>query len=66
MRERIPVGKKWLNGIFLKALKSGVDAGDFVQVKLCYYKLSAQLKKILLKRRKRWLSKTPPLLGRLH
>ena len=60
MRERIPVGKKWLNGIFLKALKSGVDAGDFVQVKLCYYKLSAQLKKNLAQKAKTVALKDTP------
>jgi histone H1/5 len=35
--------KKWQNGIFLKALKDGVTAGDFVKVKSSY-KLSAAAK----------------------
>src|SRR6056300_387165 len=32
--------KKWLNGVFLKALKDGVASGEFVKVKASY-KLSA-------------------------
>jgi histone H1/5 len=35
--------KKWQNGIFLKALKDGVTAGDFVKTKSSY-KLSAAAK----------------------
>lgn len=35
--------KKWLNGVFLKALKDGVDSGEFVKVKASY-KLSAAAK----------------------
>ena len=35
--------KKWLNGMFLKALKEGVAAGTFVKVKGSY-KLSASAK----------------------
>lgn len=35
--------KKWMNGMFLKALKDGVASGDFVKVKASY-KLSAAAK----------------------
>eukprot|EP00985_Skeletonema_marinoi_P012535 scaffold6063_cov191-Skeletonema_marinoi.AAC.8 len=35
--------KKWLNGIFLKALKDGVASGDFIKVKNSY-ELSAAAK----------------------
>ncbi|KAL7493635.1 hypothetical protein ACHAWT_004643 [Skeletonema menzelii] len=36
--------KKWLNGMFLKALKDGVAAGDLVKVEDSF-KLSADFKK---------------------
>eukprot|EP00984_Skeletonema_dohrnii_P022087 scaffold11205_cov221-Skeletonema_dohrnii-CCMP3373.AAC.3 len=36
--------KKWLNGIFLKALKDGVASGDFIKVKASY-ELSPAAKK---------------------
>ena len=35
--------KKWLNGMFLKALKDGVEKGDFIKVKASY-KLSPAAK----------------------
>ena len=41
--------KKWLNGIFLKALKDGVAAGDFIKVKASY-KLSPEAKAALKKK----------------
>ena len=44
MQAKLPKDKKWLNGMFLKALKAGVASGDFVQVKGSY-KLSADFKK---------------------
>lgn len=43
--------KKWMNAVFLKALKSGVESGDFVQNKNSY-KLSAEFKKKLNKKSK--------------
>jgi histone H1/5 len=43
MQANMPADKKWMNGTFLKALKDGVAAGEFVQVKNSY-KLSAGLK----------------------
>lgn len=43
--------KKWLNTTFLKALKSGVESGDFVQNKNSY-KLSADFKKNAAKKLK--------------
>ena len=43
--------KKWMNHNFLKSLKSGVEAGDFVQNKNSY-KLSPELKKSLAKKSK--------------
>jgi histone H1/5 len=39
----MPADKKWMNTTFLKALRDGVAAGDFVQVKGSY-KLSAKAK----------------------
>jgi histone H1/5 len=43
MQSNLPADKKWMNGMFLKALKDGVTAGDFVKVKASY-KLSAAAK----------------------
>ena len=43
MQENMAADKKWLNGMFLKALKDGVAAGDFVKVKASY-KLSPAAK----------------------
>jgi hypothetical protein len=43
MQDNIPADKKWMNGMFLKALKDGVAAGDFIKVKASY-KLSAAAK----------------------
>jgi histone H1/5 len=48
MQETMPKDKKWLNATFLTALKHGVAAGDFVQVKQSY-KLSADFKKNAVK-----------------
>jgi histone H1/5 len=48
MQEHLPKDKKWLNATFLNALKSGVAAAEFVQVKNSY-KLSADFKKKLSK-----------------
>ncbi len=47
MQADLPSDKKWMNAMFLKALKDGVTAGDFVQNKQSY-KLSADCKKKLL------------------
>ena len=44
MQAHMPADKKWMNAMFLKALKDGVKAGDFTQVKSSY-KLSADFKK---------------------
>jgi len=44
MQADLPADKKWLNGMFLKALKKAVVDGDLVQVKNSY-KLSADTKK---------------------
>jgi len=46
MQSSLPSDKKWANRVFLTALKSGVAAGDFVQVKASY-KLSPNYKKKL-------------------
>ena len=43
MQANLPADKKWMNAAFLKALKDGVEAGDFVKVKASY-KLSAAFK----------------------
>mmetsp|Transcript_42068 Transcript_42068/g.75860 ORF Transcript_42068/g.75860 Transcript_42068/m.75860 type:complete len:299 (-) Transcript_42068:1879-2775(-) len=43
MQANIPATKKWLNGMFLNALKRMVLKGDLVQIKSSY-KLSADLK----------------------
>jgi histone H1/5 len=43
MQANMPADKKWMNTTFLKALRDGVAAGDFVQVKGSY-KLSAKAK----------------------
>jgi histone H1/5 len=48
MQDKLPKDKKWQNATFLKSLKDGVAAGDFVQVKNSY-KLSADFKKKALK-----------------
>ena len=44
MKDNLPKDKKWINGMFLKALKAGVASGEFVQVKSSY-KLSPDFKK---------------------
>ena len=44
MQANMPADKKWMNAMFLKALKDGVKSGDFTQVKNSY-KLSADFKK---------------------
>lgn len=44
MQALMPADKKWMNAMFLKALKDGVKAGDFTQVKNSY-KLSPDFKK---------------------
>ena len=44
MQANMPADKKWMNAMFLKALKDGVKAGDFTQAKGSY-KLSADYKK---------------------
>ena len=44
MQANLPADKKWINGMFLKALKDGVAAGDLVQVEDSF-KLSADFKK---------------------
>ena len=44
MQANLPKDKKWMNTTFLTALKNGVAAGDFVQVKNSY-KLSPEFKK---------------------
>jgi histone H1/5 len=43
MQANMPSDKKWMNTAYLKALKDGVEAGDFVKVKASY-KLSASFK----------------------
>ena len=43
MQANLPADKKWLNGMFLKALKKAVADGDLTQVKSSY-KLSAAFK----------------------
>jgi histone H1/5 len=44
MQAALPADKKWMNATFLKAIKDGVTAGEFVQIKNSY-KLSADAKK---------------------
>ena len=44
MQANLPKDKKWLNGMFLNALKKAVADGDLVQVKGSY-KLSPEYKK---------------------
>ena len=44
VQENMPKDKKYMNGMLLKALKTGVASGDFVKVKGSY-KLSADFKK---------------------
>jgi histone H1/5 len=44
MQGKLPKEKKWMNATFLKVLKTGVAAGDFVQIKNSY-KMSADFKK---------------------
>ena len=34
--DKLPRGKQWLNATFLQALKTGVTAGDLVQIKVSY------------------------------
>jgi histone H1/5 len=34
MQSKLPTDKKWINNLFLSSLKSGVAAGEFVQVKV--------------------------------
>jgi histone H1/5 len=41
--------KKWLNGVFLKALKDGVASGEFVKAKASYKLM--QLPRLPLRRR---------------
>jgi len=43
MQANLPKDKKWMNATFLSALKSGVAAGDLVQIKNSY-KLSPEFK----------------------
>jgi len=43
MQENMAADKKWLNGMFLKALKDGVAKGDLIKEKASY-KLSAAAK----------------------
>jgi len=47
MQADLPSDKKWMNAMFLKALKDGVKTGDFVQNKQSF-KLSADCKKKLV------------------
>ncbi|KAL3934089.1 MAG: hypothetical protein SGBAC_010116 [Bacillariaceae sp.] len=44
MQGNLPKTKKWINGTFLKVLKTGVANGEFVQIKNSY-KLSPEFKK---------------------
>ena len=44
MQANLPADKKWLNGMFLNALKKTVADGDLVQIKSSY-KLSPDYKK---------------------
>ncbi len=44
MQANLPKDKKWLNGMFLNALKKAVADGDLMQIKSSY-KLSADYKK---------------------
>ncbi len=44
MQANMPSDKKWMNAMFLKALKDAVTTGDLVQTKQSY-KLSADFKK---------------------
>ena len=44
MQANLPTNKKWMNGMFLNALKKAVVDGDLTQVK-AYYKLSPDYKK---------------------
>ena len=44
MQANLPADKKWLNGMFLNALKKAVADGDLAQTK-ALYKLSADYKK---------------------
>jgi histone H1/5 len=36
MQAKLPADKKWMNTLFLTSLKSGVTAGEFVQIKVRY------------------------------
>jgi histone H1/5 len=44
LQGNLPKDKKWINGTFLKVLKTGVANGEFVQIKNSY-KLSPEFKK---------------------
>merc|ERR1711862_145474 len=63
----LPCGKEWKNGFFLKALKSGVESGDFVKASEKRYKLSPEFKKaeaksakVVTKAKSKKVSKTKP------
>lgn len=51
MQDAFPSDKKWVNTVFLAALKSGVAKGDLVQTKIPY-KLSPDYKKQLVTTKK--------------
>ena len=59
MQANLPADKKWMNAAFLKALKDGVEAGDFVKVKASY-KLSAAFKEKSKPKKKAAPKKTAP------
>ena len=59
MQANLPADKKWMNATFLKALKDGVEAGDFVKVKASY-KLSAAFKDKSKPKKKAAPKKTAP------
>jgi histone H1/5 len=59
MQEHLPKDKKWLNATFLNALKSGVAAEEFVQIKNSY-KLSADFKKKISKKESGAVKKAAP------
>ncbi|CAJ1925111.1 unnamed protein product [Cylindrotheca closterium] len=49
LQGNLPKDKKWINGTFLKVLKTGVANGEFVQIKNSY-KLSPEFKKKVTKK----------------
>jgi histone H1/5 len=59
MQDNMPADKKWMNGMFLKALKDGVAAGEFIKVKGSY-KLSAAAKAPPKKKKAAPKKKTAP------